>query len=163
MTIKLIMLFALVAYVSAGRKTGSAGLDLIKFSEGWRPDFYYDQIGQKTIGYGHCCKWHNNCNDIKPPLSMAQGEELLKKDLVEYENCVNKVAPGLNQNQFDACVDFTFNMGCGTFQASDVLKGIKVQNWSAAANSFAKYNKAGGRVIEGLTVRRENERKLFLK
>ncbi|CAG2109475.1 unnamed protein product [Medioppia subpectinata] len=100
---QLIVLFALVAYASAGMKIGNGGLDLLKFSEGWRADYYIDQIGLKTIGYGHACVWHNNCNDIgKTPLTQQQGVDLLKKDLVEYENCVNNAVSGLNQNQFDA-------------------------------------------------------------
>ncbi|CAG2102812.1 unnamed protein product [Medioppia subpectinata] len=161
---QLIVLFALVAYASAGMKIGNGGLDLLKFSEGWRADYYIDQIGLKTIGYGHACVWHNNCNDIgKTPLTQQQGVDLLKKDLVEYENCVNNAVSGLNQNQFDACVDFTFNMGCQAFQTSDILKNIKAKNMQAAANSFDKYNVAAGQVIEGLTVRRANDKKLFLK
>ncbi|CAG2109473.1 unnamed protein product [Medioppia subpectinata] len=160
---QLIVLLALIAFVSAGKKIGNNGLNLLKSAEGWRANFYYDQIGLKTIGYGHACKWHNNCNDIHPPLSQQQGTDLLKKDLVEFENCINTAAPGLSQNRFDACVDFAFNMGCGAFTSSDILKNIKSKNWSGAANSFTKYDKIGGQVIAGLTVRRRNEKNLFNK
>ncbi|CAG2171839.1 unnamed protein product [Oppiella nova] len=159
----LIVVLALVAVAAAQqRKIGSAGLSLLKQSEGFVPNFYKDQIGLQTIGYGHACQWQG-CAGINPPITEAQGTQILMKDLVQFEDCVNTAAPGLTQNQYDACVDFAFNMGCGAFQGSDILRNIKAKNYQAAANSFAEYNVAGGQVIEGLTVRRQNEKNLFLK
>ncbi|CAG2171840.1 unnamed protein product [Oppiella nova] len=160
---KLLLVFlVLVAYASAQRQMGQAGLNLLENAEGFVATFYYDQIGQKTIGYGHACIWHNNCDDITPPITEAQGTQILMSDLVEFEQCVQTAAPNLNQNQFDACVDFAFNMGCGAFQSSDILTNINAGNFQAAANAFTEYNVAGGQVIDGLTVRRQNEKNLFL-
>ena len=55
----------------------------------------------KTIGYGHACQWQG-CEGINPPITEAQGTQILEKDLVQFEDCVNQAAPGLNQNQYDA-------------------------------------------------------------
>ncbi|CAG2180583.1 unnamed protein product, partial [Oppiella nova] len=84
-----------------GRDINNAGLSLIKQQEGWRANYYYDQIGQKTIGYGHCCVYHP-CDQLHPPLTEAQGSQLLRTDLAEFQNCIQNAAPGLNDNQFAA-------------------------------------------------------------
>ena len=65
----------------------------------------FDCKGIKTIGYGHACKWHD-CSQVHPPLSEAQATQLMLQDLVEFENCVQNAAPGLNDNQFAAvCIN----------------------------------------------------------
>ncbi|CAG2178298.1 unnamed protein product [Oppiella nova] len=143
-----------------GRDINGAGLALIKEMEDFRADFYWDQIGQKTIGYGHCCVYHP-CDQLHPPLTEQQGSELLRTDLVEFQNCVENAAPGLNDNQFAACTSFAFNMGCGTFTGSHVLSSIRARDFNAAANAFNEYVSMGGRVIAGLVVRRKREEQLF--
>ncbi|CAG2102811.1 unnamed protein product [Medioppia subpectinata] len=162
---KIITLIALALMnmsICTGRSINGAGLELLKVSEGFVADFYHDQIGLKTIGYGHACKWQG-CDGIHPPISKAEGTKILMKDLVQFEKCVERLVPaGLNDNQFSACVDFAFNMGCGAFGGSDILKQLRANNRVGAADAFLKYDEAGGRRIEGLTVRRRKDRELFL-
>ncbi|CAG2163708.1 unnamed protein product, partial [Oppiella nova] len=144
-----------------GRDINNAGLSLIKEMEGdWRADYYYDEIGQKTIGYGHCCVYHT-CDQLHPPLTEAQVTQLLRTDLAEFQNCVQNAAPGLNDNQFAACTSFAFDMGCGTFNGSHVLSNIKAKNFNAAAKAFNEYVSVGGRVIADLVKRRKREAQLF--
>ena len=64
--------------------------------------------GNPTIGYGHNCNAHKDYDNFNPPISIAEGEELLRKDLAMFERCVDEQTPGLNSNQFDALVSLAF-------------------------------------------------------
>ncbi|CAG2179361.1 unnamed protein product [Oppiella nova] len=157
---KQILIVISIIGLVVGRDINGAGLALIKQQEGWRANYYYDQIGQKTIGYGHCCVWHP-CDQLHPPLTEQQGSDLLRADLGEFQNCIQNAAPGLNDNQFAACTSFAFNMGCGAFTGSHILSNIRAKNFNAAANAFNEYTSMGGRVIAGLVNRRKAEAQLF--
>ena len=87
---------------------------MIEGEEGFSATFY-DINGDETIGYGHDCTQQGDCASITEPLSQAQGEALLDKDLVTFETCVCDLpnASGLNINQFGALVSFAYNSGCG--------------------------------------------------
>lgn len=117
---QVLIVIALIGLV-VGRQINQAGINLIKEMEGYRANFYLDQIvsfismfifflifynqGIKTIGYGHACHVHD-CSKIHPPLSEVQATQLMLQDLVEFENCVQNVAPSLNDNQFAAvCIE----------------------------------------------------------
>jgi len=170
---KLLVVFALLVAAVSARYTGptnQAGVNLIKEFEGWYPNFYTDPVGIKTIGYGHACHvW--NCavplNGIyTPPLSLAQGDALLKSDLAaagRYEACVTSYATfsGLTANQYSALVSFAFNLGCGNLQSSTLLKLVNAGNTQGASEEFGKWIYAGGVVLPGLVRRREAERVLF--
>ena len=69
----------------------------------------------------------------------------------------------LNQNQFDALVSWTFNLGPGNLRSSTLLKRLNAGDYRGAADEFLKWNKADGKVLPGLTKRREAERALFLE
>lgn len=68
----------------------------------------------------------------------------------------------LNQNEFDAIVGFVYNLGYGTFRKSSIAYNLKVKNKQAAAEAFLAYNKAGGKELNGLNIRRQYEKTLFL-
>ena len=68
----------------------------------------------------------------------------------------------LTQHEFDAMVDFTFNVGCHAFATSTLLKKVNHGDVAGAANEFGRWTKAGGKVVPGLVKRRKDERKLFL-
>ena len=68
----------------------------------------------------------------------------------------------LTQNEFDALVSLIYNIGSGNFKSSTLLRILNQKKYDAAANQFLRWNKAGGRVLAGLTKRREHERELFL-
>ncbi|KAI8874061.1 lysozyme-like protein [Ramicandelaber brevisporus] len=152
----------LPSLVSAGHKMSSSGLDLLKEFEGWRANYYRDSAGYWTIGYGHYCG-KSKCSSIHEPISKATGTSILAKDVGWAENCVNTNTPNVTQQQFDALVSFTFNLGCGGYKGSSVMSYVKQKKIKAAADAFLRYNHAGGKVVAGLTNRRKKERALFCK
>ncbi len=140
-------------------KTGKKGIELIKKWEGFRADAYIPVPGDvQTIGYGHTLNVKTG-----DKITQAEGEQFLKDDLMRFEECVNECAPqDLTQNQFDACISLAFNVGNANFQRSTLLKKLNTGDYAGAANQFRRWNRAGGRVLDGLTNRRRAERILFL-
>jgi GH24 family phage-related lysozyme (muramidase) len=140
--------------------TGANGLALIKDFEGLRLEKYQDVVGKWTIGYGHLIL---PTESFPQPITGAQAGDLLRKDLAVSEAGVNKwVSMVLTQNQFDALVSFTFNLGVGNLQSSTLLKLLNQGQLQSAADQFLRWNKAGGKEVAGLTRRRIAERSLFL-
>jgi len=141
------------------------GLDLIKHFEGFYSKPYKDPIGIPTIGYGFTYypsdRRKVTLND--KPITKEIGESMLKEVLRGYELDVERlVKKPLTQNQFDALVSFTYNLGATNFSKSTLLKKINVNpNDKTIASEFIKWNKAGGKVFAGLTRRREAEAKLY--
>lgn len=145
-------------------KTSQSGISLIKGFEGKRLNAYYDGAGVWTIGFGTTrypigtqVKKGDTCTE-------AQAESYLKNDLVKFENAINRlVKVPLNQNQFDALSSFTYNLGETNLSSSALLKKLNAKNYAGTADQFLRWNRAGGKVMNGLTRRREAERNLFLK
>lgn len=140
------------------------GIDLIKSFEGCYLKAYKCPAGVWTIGWGTT----EPIDGVKPHEGMVitqkQADELLIKNLKGYENAVNEyVTYSINQNQFDALVSFAYNCGNGALKTSTLLKKLNAGDVHGAANEFLRWNKANGKVLNGLTRRREAERKLFLK
>jgi len=142
----------------ANFKYSAAGLALTKQFEGLELKAYQDSVGVWTIGYGH------TGTDVKPGLTIteAQASVLLAADVAWAVTCVNKsVKSAVNQNQFDAMVDFVFNLGCAAFGGSTLLRMVNARDFAGAAGQFGRWNKAGGKVLAGLTKRRTAEAALF--
>ena len=139
-------------------KTGIQGLELIKSFEGLELNAYKCAAGVWTIGYGHT-------KDVQEGMviSAETANDMLMEELVEYENYVNTlVTVPLNQNQFDALVSWVYNLGSSNFQASTLLKVINAGGQMLAVPAqIMRWNKAGGKVLEGLTRRRQAEADLF--
>jgi GH24 family phage-related lysozyme (muramidase) len=100
-----------------------------------------------------------------PPISEEKALDLFAKTLVKYEQAVEKaVTVDIGQHEFDACVSLCYNIGGGNFASSTLVKMINAgDEKSDIAEQFLRWNKAGGKVIDGLTRRRQAERQLFLK
>lgn len=142
-------------------KTGTAGLSLIKSFEGLRLEKYRDAIGKWTIGYGHLILPNES---FPEKLTRPAAELLLQSDLQAVEQAVSKLVKAqLTQNQFDALVSFAFNVGSGNLSSSTLLKKLNAGDYKGAADEFPKWNKAAGKVMNGLVARRTAERELFLK
>lgn len=140
--------------------TGAKGIALIKSFEGLSLNKYQDIVGKWTIGYGHLILPDEVFNVA---LTEAQAEALLRRDLAVSEKGVNQyVIPPLTQNQFDALVSFTFNLGVGNLKNSTLLRVLNAQQYQNAADEFLRWDKAGGKQVAGLTRRRTAERALFL-
>lgn len=146
------------------KKTSNSGKAFIKSFEDKRLTAYDDGTGVWTIGCGtikypngRAVKKGDVCTD-------AQAEQYFSNDLVKFENSVNSlVKVSLTQNQFDALVSFAYNVGATNFSNSTLLKKLNANDYKGAAAEFPKWNKAGGKVMNGLTKRRNAEMELFLK
>lgn len=141
-----------------------ASLDLIKEFEGFRAKAYKDAVGVWTIGYGVTA---NAGVGISPSAGMviseAEAEWYLQKAV---DKCAASISPAItapiNENQFGAFVSLAYNIGPSAFKKSAALRHFNAGNTAAAAGAILFWEKAGGKVLRGLTRRREAERKLFL-
>jgi lysozyme len=134
------------------------GLALTEQFEGLSLSAYQDQVGVWTIGYGHTGA------DVYSGLTitLAQAQALLLSDVAASAAFVNlAVTVPLVQNEFDALVDFVFNLGRGAFAGSTLLQDINAGNFADAAGQFDLWDHAGGQVVAGLLRRRQAETTLF--
>lgn len=144
--------------------TSNKGLALIKKYEGFYSKPYLDPIGIPTIGYGATYYLNKVKVTMKDqPLTEKEASDLLVQMLKVYENQVALlVRKPINQNQFDALVSFTYNLGATNLAKSTLLKKINVNpNDKSIADEFVKWNRAGGKVLRGLTNRRKDEADLY--
>jgi len=138
-------------------KIGNKGLEMIKHFEGLELNAYKCAAGVWTIGYGHTKGVQEGM-----VISEETANEMLVEELNEYENYINTlVTVELNQNQFDAMVSWVYNLGGGNLKASTLLKVLNSGNYSGVPEQIMRWNKAGGKVLEGLTRRRQAEADLF--
>lgn len=136
-------------------KISKTGLDLIKSFEGCKLTAYKCPAGVLTIGYGHTGK------DVKENLKITKekAEQLLASDLTTFEKKVDKYQEkyNWNQNEFDALVSFTYNVG-----NIDQLTQNGSRTKKEISEKMLLYNKAAGKELAGLTRRRKAEQELFL-
>ena len=147
-------------------QTSDEGIALIKGFEGCRMTAYPDPgTGGSpwTIGYGWTLPVDGK--PVRPGMTIDQAtaDRLLKTGLVSYENDVLKIVKvKLTQGQFDALVSLAYNIGSRALSTSTLLKKLNAGDIKGAADEFLRWNKAGGKALNGLTRRREAERALFL-
>lgn len=135
------------------------GLKLIESFEGLRLEVYNDAAGLPTIGYGHLITVGE---DFSGGITLEQAQELLSKDTAVAQEAVNTyVTVPLTQNQFDALCSFVYNVGTNAFKESTLLKLLNKKSYYTAWEEFVKWDKAGGKVVEGLLRRRQAEAALF--
>ncbi len=133
---------------------------LIKQFEGFSPVVYLDNGGVPTIGYGST----NGVTTDSPPISEEEATIMLEHDLRFAINAINRlVIRPLNDNQFAALCSFIYNVGVHAFEGSTMLKLLNNAQYDLCADQFLRWNRAGGKVIQGLTTRREAERALFME
>ena len=138
------------------------GLHLTEQFEGCKLTAYPDPAtggDPWTIGYGHTGL------DVHPGLTITQeqAEELLTQDTKKAAAAVNaKVTGDITQEEFDALVDFVFNVGAGNFAASTLLKKVNSGDIHGAAAEFEKWDMAAGKHMAGLLRRRHAEAEEFL-
>ncbi len=132
--------------------------DTIKRFEGLRLKPYRCPAGKWTVGYGHTRRV-----DPWQVITGDKANELLQEDIEVSVAIVNNVVTvDITQGQFDACVDFVFNLGCENFHESTLLKLINSKLFRSASDEFLKWNHCAGMVLDGLTIRREEEKERFL-
>ena len=138
-------------------KISLEGLALIKRFEGCRLEAYKCSANVLTIGYGHT-------GGVKETDTITQEEadELLEKDVLKFEEYVeDNVIVELDQSQFDALVAWTFNLGPGNLRESTMLKKLNDADYASVPSEMKRWNKAGGKTLDGLIRRRKAEGLLF--
>tara|TARA_R100000781_G_scaffold22616_1_gene16780 strand:- start:2645 stop:3088 length:444 start_codon:yes stop_codon:yes gene_type:complete len=133
------------------------GIALIKKFEGCELKAYRCAANVLTIGYGHT-------KDVTEDMEITQeeAETMLINELMEYCNYVDMyVDVPLNQNQFDALVSWTYNLGPKNLQSSTLLKVLNQEKYNDVPAQMRRWNKANGEVKQGLIRRREAESLLF--
>ena len=140
-------------------RLSAAGIDLIKRSEGFCSDVYTDVAGFLTIGYGHRVRPQES---FPAGIAESQAATLLASDVADAEKSVNRlVRVEVTQGQFDALVDFCFNLGAGRLAASALLHELNAGHYADAALQLLDWDHAAGRVNQGLKARREAEYRLW--
>lgn len=139
---------------------------IIKQFEGCRLKAYKDSVGVWTIGYG--TTYYPDGSKVKEgdKCNQEQAEFYLKYHVLEFsykvDVSVNIITEWVNQNQFDALVSFAYNLGLGALRKSTLYKKLMINpNDKSIESEFLKWNKAGGKVLNGLTKRRQAESDLY--
>ena len=148
-------------------------IELIKAFEGKRLKGYRDPIGIPTIGYGHTEMAGGIINYVDgirtstvrvgAAITEAEADRLKAADLAKFAAELDPILPdNLTPLEYGAAMSLAFNIGPGNFRKSSLLRFLKAGNKAKAADQFLAWNKAGGKVLPGLTRRRQAERALFL-
>jgi lysozyme len=145
-------------------KASSKCIDLIKRFEGLSLKPYLCPANVPTIGYGSTL--YANGSRVRMsdrPLSQQEADVLLNHEVDKFAKIVDSMTrDDVSQNQFDALVSFCFNVGGGALKSSTLLRKVNANPSDATIKAeFLRWNKAGGRVLKGLTTRREAEANLY--
>lgn len=146
-------------------RTSPTGIELIKRFEGFSAKPYLCPAGLLTIGYGHVVD-----EDIRVKLSSIpdnsitrqQAEYILRNDLYKFERAIhNLIKVPLTQNQFDALISFTFNLGAGALQRSTLRQKVNRGEHNQVTAEFLKWVYSGRNKLKGLILRRKAESELY--
>lgn len=147
-------------------QTSSEGINLIKSFEGLELKAYPDPAtGGKPYTIGHGTTIYPSGMPVKlgDTCTAQQAMDYLRNDLKKFENGVNNlVKVKLSQGHFDALVSFAYNLGLGNLGSSTLLKKLNAGDYLGASNELLRWDKAAGKVMAGLTRRRQAERQMFL-
>jgi lysozyme len=137
----------------------AAGLELVEISEGFRSKTYFDMAGFPTIGYGHRLEPHESFPD---GVTETEAEVILRWDVRQAELEVARlVKVSLTQGQFDALVDFVFNLGSSRLASSTLLLDLNAGRYDAAAAELLRWDHTGYHEVAALKARRQAEYKLW--
>lgn len=150
--------------IGSSMTTSQTGINLITGFEDIELKAYLCPAGVWTIGFGTTVYPDGTKVKKGDSCTLDQAKLYFAHDLKRFEASVNNlVKVPLSQNQFDALVSLTYNIGTGAFAGSTLLKLLNQKQYREAAAQFTRWNKAGDKELRGLTRRREAERDLFLK
>ena len=146
-------------------KLNEAGKSLIKSFEGLKLTAYKCSANKDTIGYGNT--FYEDGTPVKPgdKITKERAESLFELIAAEFEAKVRPlIKANLTENQYSALVSFAYNAGIGNLQKSTLLRKVNANsNDPSIRAEFMKWNKAGGKVLNGLTRRRQAEADLYFK
>ena len=146
-------------------KLNKEGADLIKSFEGCKLKAYQCSAKKWTIGYGNTFFEDGTLVKIGDAITQEKAEQLFELIANEFASKVAKlVTSNVTDNQFGALTSFAYNCGVVNLQKSTLLKKVNANHNDATIKAeFLKWNKAGGKVLAGLTRRREAESNLYFK
>lgn len=134
---------------------------------------YKCPAGKWTIGWGHLMEGGGKVKPKIKSITIKQAEELFESDFQKHFNqmlvAVNATArrrgrkrPPVRETHLGAMASFVFNVGMGNFSKSTLLRLYVDGRYDEAGEQFLRWKYAGGRVLKGLVLRRQAERRLFL-
>lgn len=133
------------------------GRILIQYFEGLKLKAYLCPANVWTIGYGHTKTAKEGM-----VIMLHEAESLFTLDIKEFEEYINNlVTITLKQYQFDALVSWIYNLGPTNFLSSTLFKRLKENDLKDIPKQIKRWDKAGGKKLRGLTLRREAEAKMF--
>ena len=138
--------------------------DLIKKWEGCKLKAYKCPAGVWTVGYGLTTS--AGFIEVGPNTEITQDEAdwYLEQAVLKFADKISPHISGpINDNQFGAFVSLAYNIGVGGFKKSSALRHFNSGDHGKVPASIRLWNKAGGKVLQGLVNRREDEVELFLK
>ena len=139
-------------------QTSGEGIALIKKFEGCEIEAYQCSAKVWTIGYGHTRGVSEGAT-----CTIEEAEKILVSDLKEFEKYVNDLVDiPISQNQFDALVAWTFNLGPTNLKSSTLLSKLNENDVNDVPFQIRRWNRAGGKILDGLVRRREAEALLWL-
>lgn len=155
------------------QRTSSGGKDSIIVLEGMVQNTYEDVKGLETIGIGHllssaeiesgAIKIEKRI-EYREGLTVAEVNDVFEHDLYRFERLISEsVKVALNQNQFDALISFSFNIGARAFKTSTLLKMLNDGGYGNVPYQLRRWKFSGGKVIDGLINRRNAEVELWEK
>ncbi|AZV94498.1 lysozyme [Pseudomonas sp. S 311-6] len=136
-----------------------AGLVGIAAHEGYRGTAYDDGVGVQTIGFGTTAgvKPGDRIEPVRALIRMADDVGATERGLARC------IAVPLHQHEWDAYVSWTYNVGTGAACSSTLVRLLNEGQYEAACRQLPRWNRAGGRVLAGLTKRRAEEMQLCLE
>ncbi len=148
----------------SSKTTSSVGINLITSFENLKLIAYLCPAKVWTIGFGTTV--YPNGNRVKQgeTCTEAEAKAYFAHDLNRFERAVNgSVNVPISQNQFDALVSLTYNIGEGAFKSSTLLKKLNAKDYAGAADQFLVWDKSKGKVLNGLVRRRAAGTRLVFK
>ena len=144
-------------------KVSKKCLEMLAHHEGVKLKPYRDCVGLWTVGIGHLIgDGHSLPDSWNRTFTLEEVYAILAADVARFERGVERfITIPLKQFEFDALVSFSFNLGLGTLQKSTLRQKLNRSDREGALESWAKYNKAGGKIIKGLDTRRKDEINFF--
>lgn len=139
-------------------KPSNKSIELVKHFEGFESAAYLCPANVWTIGYGRTKNVKEG--DV---ITEIQAERDLLEELEEFgEQVLSVVDVELNQNEFDALTSWTYNLGVGNLRSSTLLKKLNAGDKNSVPSEMLRWNKANGKVLNGLTRRRQAEADLWI-